>query len=224
MRWVDPWRPHELQHSRLPCSWLSPWVCSNSHPLSQRCHPTICSVFRVRQKGSYERRQSQKAPGVGKWNERTADERMVCLDTSLFFRRDPQIGPYAVSGWEKAQGQDLRKGEGFNQCSVTRHSVLLGQWRQGVGLIVYEAKADLAVGKHGSFNESRLCRVIGEGWFFARSCFPEYKEWENSCNLCLPGAQGSVQIQHHRLLSLNDFEQYSGFIFSLKRLQWIFHW
>ena len=34
-------RPHELQHSRLPCPSLSPWVCSNSCPLSQWCHPTI---------------------------------------------------------------------------------------------------------------------------------------------------------------------------------------
>ena len=30
-----------LQHSRLPCPSLSPRVCSNSCPLSQRCHPTI---------------------------------------------------------------------------------------------------------------------------------------------------------------------------------------
>ena len=32
--------PHELQHARLPCPSLSPGVCSNSHPLSQWCHPT----------------------------------------------------------------------------------------------------------------------------------------------------------------------------------------
>ena len=32
---------HELQHARLPCPSLSPWVCSNSCPLSQWCHPTI---------------------------------------------------------------------------------------------------------------------------------------------------------------------------------------
>ena len=35
--------PHELQHTRLPCPSLSPWVCSNSCPLSRRCHPTISS-------------------------------------------------------------------------------------------------------------------------------------------------------------------------------------
>ena len=35
--------PHELQHARLPCPSLSPWVCSNSCPLSQWCHPTISS-------------------------------------------------------------------------------------------------------------------------------------------------------------------------------------
>ena len=33
--------PHELQHARLPCPSLSPWVFSNACPLSQWCHPTV---------------------------------------------------------------------------------------------------------------------------------------------------------------------------------------
>ena len=36
-------RPHALQHAKLPCPSPSPWVCSNSCPLSQGCHPTIPS-------------------------------------------------------------------------------------------------------------------------------------------------------------------------------------
>ena len=39
----DSLRPHGLQHARLPCPSLSPWVCSNSHPLIQWCHPTLSS-------------------------------------------------------------------------------------------------------------------------------------------------------------------------------------
>ena len=35
--------PHELQHTRLPCPSLSPWVCSNSCPLNWWCPPTISS-------------------------------------------------------------------------------------------------------------------------------------------------------------------------------------
>ena len=35
--------PHELQHTRLPCPSPTPGACSNSCPLSQRCHPTISS-------------------------------------------------------------------------------------------------------------------------------------------------------------------------------------
>ena len=35
--------PHGLQHARLPCPSLSPWVCSNSCPLSWWCHSTIWS-------------------------------------------------------------------------------------------------------------------------------------------------------------------------------------
>ena len=36
-------KPHELQHTRLPCPSLSPRVCWNSCPLSWWCHPTISS-------------------------------------------------------------------------------------------------------------------------------------------------------------------------------------
>ena len=35
--------PHELQHARPPCPSPSPRVCSNSWPLSRRCHPAISS-------------------------------------------------------------------------------------------------------------------------------------------------------------------------------------
>ena len=35
--------PHGLQHARLPCSSLSPGVCSNSCALSCWCHSTISS-------------------------------------------------------------------------------------------------------------------------------------------------------------------------------------
>ena len=35
--------PHEMLHPRLPCSSLSPRVCTNSCPLSQWCYPNILS-------------------------------------------------------------------------------------------------------------------------------------------------------------------------------------
>ena len=35
--------PHGLKHARLPCPSPTPGACSNSRPLSQRCHPTISS-------------------------------------------------------------------------------------------------------------------------------------------------------------------------------------
>ena len=34
---------HGLQHARVPCPSLSPWVCSNLHALNQWCHLTISS-------------------------------------------------------------------------------------------------------------------------------------------------------------------------------------
>ena len=39
----DSLQPHGLQHTRLPCSSLTPRVCSNSCPLSWWCHPIISS-------------------------------------------------------------------------------------------------------------------------------------------------------------------------------------
>ena len=38
----DSLRPPGLQHARLPCPSPTRWVYSNSCPLSQWCHPTIC--------------------------------------------------------------------------------------------------------------------------------------------------------------------------------------
>ena len=35
--------PHGLQHARPPCPSPTLGACSNSCPLSQRCHPTILS-------------------------------------------------------------------------------------------------------------------------------------------------------------------------------------
>ena len=36
-------KPHGLQHARFPCPSPTPWVYSNSHPLSRWCHPTVSS-------------------------------------------------------------------------------------------------------------------------------------------------------------------------------------
>ena len=36
-------RPHGPQHARPPCPLPTPWVHSNSCPLSRWCHPTILS-------------------------------------------------------------------------------------------------------------------------------------------------------------------------------------
>ena len=39
----DSLRPHESQHARPPCPSPTPRVLSDSHPLSQWCHPAISS-------------------------------------------------------------------------------------------------------------------------------------------------------------------------------------
>ena len=39
----DSLLPYGLKHARTPSPSPPPWACSNSHPLSQWCHPTISS-------------------------------------------------------------------------------------------------------------------------------------------------------------------------------------
>ena len=39
----ESFRPHGLQHARLPCPSPTPGACSNSCPFSRWCHPTISS-------------------------------------------------------------------------------------------------------------------------------------------------------------------------------------
>ena len=39
----DSLKPHGLQHTKLPCTWLTPGTCSNSWPSSWWFHPTISS-------------------------------------------------------------------------------------------------------------------------------------------------------------------------------------
>ena len=39
--------PRELQHARLFCPPLSPWIGSHSDPLSQWCHPAISKLLRL---------------------------------------------------------------------------------------------------------------------------------------------------------------------------------
>ena len=45
--------PHGLQHARLPCPSLSPWVCSNTLPLSWWCHPTTSFSVALFSSGPY---------------------------------------------------------------------------------------------------------------------------------------------------------------------------
>ena len=45
------------QHVRLPCPSPSPGACSNSCPLSRRCHPTISSAAEPRQLRCHEKLQ-----------------------------------------------------------------------------------------------------------------------------------------------------------------------
>ena len=74
--------PHGLQHTRLLCFSVLPGVCSNSHPLSQWCHPTISSSL------SPFSSCPQSFPASGALNEST-----LCIRWSKYWSFSFSISP-----------------------------------------------------------------------------------------------------------------------------------
>ena len=98
---ATPW----LQHARLPCPSLSPWVCSNSCALSQWCHSTISSS--VTPFSSY----LQSFPALGSFPV-----------SQLFASGGKSIATLASGGQVVVSGATCNPNTGWS-CGITR-------WRQ----------------------------------------------------------------------------------------------
>ena len=77
-----------MKHSRLPCPSLSPWVCSNSCPLSQRWHPTIS--FSVTPFSSCP--QSFPAPGAHAMSQ-------LLISGGQSIGASASVHPMNIQGW-----------------------------------------------------------------------------------------------------------------------------
>ena len=113
--------PHELQHTRLPCPSLSPWVCSNLCLLSQWCHPTILSSVNpfsrpqsLPASGSFQ--MSQLFPSGGQSTEVSASTSVLSMNT-----QDWSLG---WTGWisSKVDWLDLLAVQGALKNLLQHHS------------------------------------------------------------------------------------------------------
>ena len=112
-------RPHGLQHARLPCPSSTPRVYSNSHPLSQWCHPTISSSIipfsshlqSFPESGSFQMRSFFASGGqsIG-----------VSASTSVFPMNIQDWFPLRWTSWISWQSKGLSRL--FSKTTVQKHS------------------------------------------------------------------------------------------------------
>ena len=104
----DSFRPHGLQHARLPCPSPTPGACSNSCPLSHWCHPTIlfsvvpfssCFQF-FTASGSFPMSQffASGSQNIG-----------VSASASVFPMNIPDWFPLGFTGWICLQSKGLAR-------------------------------------------------------------------------------------------------------------------
>ena len=114
----DSLRPHEPQHSRLPCPSPTPRVYSNSCPLSRWCHPTISSSVvpfsscpqSFPASGSFPMSQlfTSSGQGIG-----------VSASTSVLPMNTQDWSPLGWTGWISLQSKGLSRV--FSNTTVPKH-------------------------------------------------------------------------------------------------------
>ena len=110
--------PYWLQHARLPCSSPIPRACSNSHPLSWWCHPTIS--FSVVPFSSCL--QSFPASGSFQMGQfiASADQSIgVSASTSVLPMNTQDWSPLGWTGWISLQSKGLSRV--FFNTTVQKH-------------------------------------------------------------------------------------------------------
>ena len=120
----DSLRPHEPQHSRLPCPSPTPRVYSNSCPLSRWCHPTISSSVvpfsscpqSFPASGSFPMSQlfTSSGQGIG-----------VSASTSVLPMNTQDWSPLGWTGWISLQSKGLSRV--FSNTTVQNHQLFGAQ-------------------------------------------------------------------------------------------------
>ena len=120
--WVisDSFRPHGLQHARLPCPSPTPRVYSDSCPLSRWCHPTISSSIVP----SSSCLQSFPASGSLQMNQFfTSGGHSIGFSASVLPMNIQDWFPLGWNGWISLQSKGLSRV--FTNTKVQKHQLIL---------------------------------------------------------------------------------------------------
>ena len=113
----DPLRPHELQHTRPPCSSPTPGVYSNSCPLSWWCLPTILfSVIPFSCPQSFPASGSFPMSQLFAWGGQSIG---VSASASVLPLNIQDWFPLGWTGWISLQSKGLLKV--FSNTTVQKH-------------------------------------------------------------------------------------------------------
>ena len=132
----NSWRPHEMQHTRLPCPSPTPWACSKSFPLSQWCHPTVSSSVIP----FSSRLQSFPASGTFQMSQFLASDGQsigVSAWASLLPMNSQDWFPLGWTGWISLQSKGLSRL--FSNTTVQKHQFLQLSFLYGPTIHDYRA-------------------------------------------------------------------------------------
>ena len=111
-------RPHRLQHTRLPCLSPTPGVDINPCPLSQLCHPAISPSIipfsscpqSLQESGSFPKSQLFTSGGqiIG-----------ASASASVLPKNTQELSPLGWTGWISLQSKGLSRV--FSNTTVQKH-------------------------------------------------------------------------------------------------------
>ena len=114
----DSLQPHELQHTRPPCSSPTPRDCSNSCSLSRWCHPTISSSVIPFSSCSLSFPASRSFP-VSQLFTSGGQNIGVSASTSVLPMNTQDWFPLGWTGWISLQSKELSRV--FSNTTVQKH-------------------------------------------------------------------------------------------------------
>ena len=121
----DSLRPHESQHTRSPCPSPTPRVHSDSHPLSQWCHPAISSSVVPFSSCPQSLPASESFPmsSLFAWGGQSTG--VSALAASFLPNKSQGWSPSEWTGWISLQSKGLSRV--FSNTTVQRHQFLGAQ-------------------------------------------------------------------------------------------------
>ena len=120
----DSLQPHESQHARPPCPSPTPRVLSDSHPLSQWCHPAISSSVVPFSSCPQSLPASESFPmnQLFTWGGQSTG---VSASASVLPMNTQDWSPLEWTGWTSLQSKGLSRV--FSNTTVQKHQFFSAQ-------------------------------------------------------------------------------------------------